>query len=253
MIARLGSETSLRREAAKRSPQRAGYKVIKTRNGGEALEVAASEPRIDLLITGSTSSEKRFTTARVLITIRSALSGRNPSDVRAGQLHSFDEMIRNLSMCSSQIVFPALVILLMAGCDLPRDADGATDRIQNGVVRVGVADNPPWVAVGDTEVSGIEPTMIAELAGQLGARIKTVHGSETRLLESLHRRELDIVIGGFLDDSPWKKDVALTTPYHEDRQGRKHVLALPPGENRWLMRVERYLHENEKKLEALPE
>ena len=120
-------------------------------------------------------------------------------------------------------------------------------------MRVGIADNPPWVAVADTEVSGIEPTMIGELAGSLQARVKTVHGSETLLMESLHRRELDVVIGGFTSDSPWKKEVALTTPYHEDKQGGKHVLALPPGENRWLMRVERYLHENESKLRALPE
>ena len=144
-------------------------------------------------------------------------------------------------------------LALTTACGLPRDADGALDHIQNGTMRVGVADNPPWVAVADTEVAGIEPTLVAELAGQLGAHIKTVHGSETRLLESLHRRELDIVIGGFTDDSPWKREVALTTPYHEDRQGRKHVLALPPGENRWLVRVERYLHENERKLEGLPE
>jgi ABC-type amino acid transport substrate-binding protein len=157
------------------------------------------------------------------------------------------------SFLTARLLSAVSAVLLLTSCGLPRDADGALSHIQHGVIRVGVADNPPWVAVADTDASGIEPTMIAELAGALQAKIKTVHGSETRLMESLHRRELDVVIGGFTDDSPWKKEIALTTPYHEDRQGRKHVLALPPGENRWLMRVEKYLHENDARLRALPE
>ena len=156
------------------------------------------------------------------------------------------------SMNSTTVRLSAAFFLLV-GCGLPRDADGALDKIRNGTLRVGIAENPPWVIVTGTEVSGIEPQIVAELAGQLNSRVKNVHGSETLLLEGLHRRELDVVIGGFTDDSPWKRDVALTKPYHEDRQKRKHVLALPPGENAWLMQVERFLHDNEAKLKALPE
>jgi ABC-type amino acid transport substrate-binding protein len=151
------------------------------------------------------------------------------------------------------ILLATAVCSAISACSLPRDADGALDRIQNGTMRVGIAENPPWVIVADTVVSGIESTLVQDLAKQLNARVQTVHGSETRLLEGLHRRELDIVIGGFTADSPWKRDVALTRPYHEDRDGRKHALALPPGENAWLMKVERYLHDNEEKLKGIPE
>jgi hypothetical protein len=91
--------------------------------------------------------------------------------------------------------------------------------------------------------AGSEPQLVAELARQLNARVTFVSGSETRLLESLHRRELDLVAGGFTDDSPWKGQVAFTKPYRKDPDGKGHVLALPPGENAWLVRVEKYLHE----------
>jgi ABC-type amino acid transport substrate-binding protein len=143
--------------------------------------------------------------------------------------------------------------VLAAACGLPKDADGALDRIRNGTLRVGIAENPPWVVVSGDEVSGTEPTIVADLARRLNSRVKNVYGSESLLLEGLHRRELDVVIGGFTDDSPWKREVALTKPYHEDRQKRKHVLALPPGENAWLMYVETYLQDNEAKLTAIPQ
>jgi len=137
-----------------------------------------------------------------------------------------------------------ILILSTTACNIPRDADGTLDRVQGGEVRVGLAHNPPWVDALDSQ-AGIEPGLVAELARQLHAKVSFVKGSETKLLESLHRRELDIVVGGFTDDSPWKSEVAFTNPYHEDAEGKKHVLALPPGENAWLGRVEQYLHEKD--------
>ena len=147
----------------------------------------------------------------------------------------------------------ALALVLITACGLPKDADGALDNVRNGTLRVGIAENPPWVVVNGAEVSGVEPQLVADLARALNSRVKNVYGSETLLLEGLHRRELDVVIGGFTADSPWKRDVAFTKPYHEDRNKRQHVLALPPGENAWLMEVEKFLHDNEAKLKALPE
>src|SRR6476646_8579266 len=90
-----------------------------------------------------------------------------------------------------------VAVFVKKGCGLPKDADGALDRIRNGTLRVGIADNPPWVVVNGAEVSGIEPQLVADIARNLNARVKNVYGSETLLLEGLHRRELDIVIGGF--------------------------------------------------------
>jgi len=121
------------------------------------------------------------------------------------------------------------------------------------VMRVGVSADSPWVVQSGGAVGGYEARMVVELADQLHSRIETYPGSESELLEKLHKQNLDIVIGGLTDDSPWKKSLALTRPYHEDKEGKKHVLALPPGENAWLLRVERYLHENEQRLKAIPE
>lgn len=135
------------------------------------------------------------------------------------------------------------LVLVVATCNLPRDADGTLDRVQNGVIRVGLAHNPPWVVTSGTQ-AGFEPQLVAGLARQLNAKTAFVNGSETRLLESLHRRELDLVVGGFTDDSPWKGQVAFTKPYRKDPDGKGHVLALAPGENAWLVRVEKFLQEN---------
>jgi len=142
-----------------------------------------------------------------------------------------------------RLVTTALVAFATA-CPIPRDADGTIERVQNGVLRVGSAYNPPWVVAPDS-IGGIEPRIVDGLARQLNASVRFVSGSETRLLESLHRRELSLVIGQFTDDSPWRGEGQFSKPYQEDGDGKKHVVALPPGENAWLVRVEKYLHEIE--------
>jgi membrane-bound lytic murein transglycosylase MltF len=126
-------------------------------------------------------------------------------------------------------------------CGLPRDAEHTLDRVRGSVVRVGVTDHPPWVQVKDDKVDGVEPSLITDLARGLGARPTFRHGSESELLEALHRGELDIVAAGLHDDSPWKAKVALTKPFRTDSAGARHVLALRAGENAWLVHVERYL------------
>ncbi|HEY4670468.1 MAG TPA: transporter substrate-binding domain-containing protein [Gemmatimonadaceae bacterium] len=141
----------------------------------------------------------------------------------------------------------------VSACGLPHDAEGTLPRVQNGVMRVGISADSPWVVQAGGSVSGYEAQIVTQLAAQLHSRIETHAGSESELLEKLHKQNLDIVIGGLTDDSPWKKSLALTRPYHEDREGKKHVLALPPGENAWLLTVERYLRDNEERLKAIPE
>jgi polar amino acid transport system substrate-binding protein len=142
---------------------------------------------------------------------------------------------------------------VLAGCNLPRDADGTLARVQNGALHLGVADDSPWVVVQGRVVSGYESALVSQLAGELHARIETTHGAEADLFEKLHKRDLDIVIGGFTSDSPWKTQVAFTKGYHKDREGKDHVLALPRGENAWLVRVEQFLHANEQQLKAIPQ
>jgi hypothetical protein len=97
--------------------------------------------------------------------------------------------------------------------------------------------------------------LVRTLAHELGAGVVWIRGTESDLLRALHRRELDLVVGGLTADSPWKAKVALTRPYYTDSAARptplKRVLAAPAGENAWLVRVERLLREQRSSLAAL--
>ena len=138
--------------------------------------------------------------------------------------------------------FRACCLALLSSCGIPRDADHTLDRVRGGELRVGVSEHPPWTVVRDQQMDGIEPRLVAELARGLGARPRWRRGAESELLDALHRRELDLVVGGLTDDSPWKGRVAFTRPHFTDTlAGRARVFALSPGENAFLVHVERFL------------
>jgi ABC-type amino acid transport substrate-binding protein len=115
--------------------------------------------------------------------------------------------------------------------------------------------DPPWTEVGreDEPYLGIEVALARQLADELGARIEWRAAGESRLMEALANYELDLVIGGLTDSSAWHKHVGLTRPYvrapsmPEAEPGRTaakdvgHVFAVPPGENEWLLVVEKFL------------
>jgi ABC-type amino acid transport substrate-binding protein len=135
-----------------------------------------------------------------------------------------------------------LIVGVVAGCGLPRDADSTLDRVRGRELHVGVTEHPPWVDLSNDRVSGVEPALVMALASELSTRPKFHRGSETELLEALHRGELDLVAGGLEEGSPWKGHVALTKPYHTDTlTGTKRVLAVRAGENAWLVHVETFL------------
>lgn len=139
-----------------------------------------------------------------------------------------------------------LAMLLTCGCTaFPRDSAAALDRIRGGELRVGVADNPPWVRVEGGEAQGIEPDLIREWARQLGARVTFHRAAEADLAEALHRRELDVVAAGLTSRTPYTSRIATTQPYVEavDRTGARqaHVLAVTPGENALLLSLDRFL------------
>jgi polar amino acid transport system substrate-binding protein len=205
-----------------------------------------------------------------------------------------------------------LVALAASGCaSFPHDPEGTLRRVQGGKLRVGLVEAPPWVVRTAGEPAGAEVELARQLAADLGATPEWVWGGEQRHMEALERFELDLVVGGLTDDTPWDARVGLTGPYFEDRvlvgfadtppgaldgvtvavragdpaagklrrkgavpevvadlkqarpplaapdwrleqlglwpadvelQKRKHVMAVPPGENGWLRRVEEFLH-----------
>jgi hypothetical protein len=149
----------------------------------------------------------------------------------------------------SRIVTAALALssTLLAGCDLPRDPEGTLERVRGGVLRAGVCESPPWVTRAGDQPSGVEPAVLQRFAAELGARIEWRWGSAEEHLAALERFELDLAACGLERTTPWKKRVALTVPYCVEEPApdggarAEHVLAVPPGENAWLVALERFL------------
>jgi polar amino acid transport system substrate-binding protein len=108
----------------------------------------------------------------------------------------------------------ALVLLtFVAGCQFPRDAGDTLTEVRGGTLRVGITEHDPWVAIETSEPSGVEVALVREFAAGLNAEVDYTQGNEEELVESLRRRDLDIVIGGITDRTRWKKEVGMTKPY----------------------------------------
>lgn len=120
-----------------------------------------------------------------------------------------------------------LSYLASTGCDrLPRDPKKTTERVQQQhVVRVGVAENPPWVIRKAGEPEGVEVELIRNFANSLGATPKWFWGGEQTHMEALEQFELDVVISGLDAKTPWSKQVGLTSPYFDER----FVVGIPSG------------------------
>lgn len=145
----------------------------------------------------------------------------------------------------------AAFTISLSACALPLDPAGTTEYISGGTMRVGMVANPPWVIDRGHVVDGVEPKLVESLAGAIGARIEWVRAPEFELIKLLRKRELHLVVGGFDAKLPWAQQVAFTRPYLTNPEGVAHVLAAPPGENRWLMRIEHTIEHHRDSLPAL--
>jgi len=144
-----------------------------------------------------------------------------------------------------------LLCCVLAACDLPRDPDDTLKHVRNATMRVGIVNAGPWtVDAGPGSVpSGIEPPLVQAIAHELGSTIEWVRKPEHELMRDLHERRIHLVVGGLTDALPWKQEVAFTRPYFTDRE--RHVFAAPPGENAWLVAVERAIERHKREI-AIP-
>jgi polar amino acid transport system substrate-binding protein len=121
-----------------------------------------------------------------------------------------------------------LAAVAVTACQYPRDPDGTLNRVEGGVMRVGVTEADPWVLLeGDRPVGGAEVELARRFARDLGARIEWVQGSEEELVDAVKEGQVDLIVGGLTNKSRWKKDVAFTRPYVETRA----VVGVPAGES----------------------
>ncbi len=133
----------------------------------------------------------------------------------------------------------------LAGCsDFPRDPQHTLDHVRHGSLRVGVSHDPPFVILReDGAPEGREIAMLEDFARTLDSRIVWIKAGHSDLMLQLETFQLDAVVGGNAHDSPWEEHVALSRPYLVTGPSvvpESRRLALPPGENAWLMAVDRF-------------
>ena len=147
---------------------------------------------------------------------------------------------------------PAVVLLLLAGCDLPRDPEQTLERVRGGTMRVGVTANPPWTTVEGERPGGIEAALVEQFAESLGAYVRWTNGSEAELMERLHKGHLDLVVGGLDDASPWTTHSGFTRPYLTFAD-KRYVMAVRQGENRFLLELDKFLQGRRPEIRRLVE
>lgn len=130
----------------------------------------------------------------------------------------------------------------LSACGLPRDPARTSEFVRGSAMRVGVVHNPPWVIDHGDRVDGVEARLAASIAVAMGTRIEWVREPEFELMDRLLKREIQLAIGGFEATLPWAKEIAFTRPYVKTPDGVGHVIAAPPGENAWLLAIDRILH-----------
>ena len=141
---------------------------------------------------------------------------------------------------------------LLAGCgvSMPADPDGTLQEVTGGTIQVGVTaaagEEGNWVQLQPgAEPAGIEPDLVRGFAASREATVEWTGGTEHELVDDLEHGDLDLVIGGFGADTPWTKHAGMTRPYMEtkDERGKtvKHVMLTPPGENAFLLALDKFL------------
>lgn len=106
--------------------------------------------------------------------------------------------------------------LLFQGCRYPQDVEKTLERVRGGVLDVGLTENSPWVIRTDPP-SGVEVDIVREIARDLDAEVRWHWASEGELVPALKQFQLDLVIGGLVDNKRLKKQVALSKPYFNSR------------------------------------
>lgn len=136
-------------------------------------------------------------------------------------------------------VLASSLLLLVAGCDLPKDPDGTLERVSGGALRVGVVPGNDRAAAEDRRI-------VDALAQALRSRPVFQHADAHQLFHELEQGRLDLIVGGLPTNTPFSKNAGLTRkagPLMRPGSSQDRVLALPAGENGFLLAVNRAIEQ----------
>ncbi|HET6527678.1 MAG TPA: transporter substrate-binding domain-containing protein [Balneolaceae bacterium] len=144
-----------------------------------------------------------------------------------------------------QFILLSFITVFLACGRYPKDARGTLEEALDDTLKVGVAVREGWVMVQNGEPRGREVLLAKAFADDLNATIDWLIADESELIPLLEKGKIHMLLGGFTQDSPWKSHVGFTTTYIKV-DDKEHAIAVPPGENAFLMRLEQFLNEYKK-------
>lgn len=135
--------------------------------------------------------------------------------------------------------------LVGCGLSVPADPDGTLTAVTEGELRVGVSPDPGLIEEDGAAPSGPVAELVNDFAERLDAQPDWALGSEESLVRMLEAGKLDLLVGGFTDQSPWVDRAGMTRGYTqiEGADGRRIVFLVPLGENAFLAQLETFLDE----------
>ena len=127
------------------------------------------------------------------------------------------------------IIFVSILASLLSKIQFPRDAERTLAKVRDHTLRVGYTNAAPWVYPAPGGAQGIEAKIVSDFANTLHARVDWVEGTEEQLYNALENDEIDLLIAGITDKTPWKDKVGLTKPYLETELDVGQPTSQPPG------------------------
>ncbi len=128
-----------------------------------------------------------------------------------------------------------------SGCDeFPKDIAGTTEGVlARGAMRAGIVAGGPAVE---------ERALVERLANSMSVDADIRDGATEDLIQRLNAGEIDVVVGEFAKSTPWSTRTAMTSSARAIAPPKDHPVLralVRPGENRWLILVERTVRESQ--------